>query len=82
MRVGQPNRLDEKRTPWPNFGSSFYMFLLVPLSLPYVNWASQKGCLLHPRFSLWSLDLPLFIFMGFSLLCRLATTILDFLFLF
>ena len=36
--------------------------LLSTLSLPYVNWASQEGCLFHLRFSLWSWssDLPLF----------------------
>ena len=40
---------------------SLYAFLL-PLSLPYVNWASQEGCLLHARFSLQSSDLPFFCF--------------------
>ena len=42
----------EKRGLRLNFGSSFYMFFLLPLSLPYVNWASQGGCLVHLRFSL------------------------------
>ena len=46
-------------------------------SLPYVNWASQEGCLFYLRSSLWSSDLPLFYFHGFSFLCLLATTILD-----
>ena len=43
----------------------FYMYFLLLLSLPCVNWASQQSCLFHLRFSLRSLDLPLFYF------CRL-----------
>ena len=39
-----------------------YMFFLLPLSLPYINWASQEGCLFYLRSSLWSSDLPLFYF--------------------
>ena len=39
------------RPPWL-FGFSFYMFYLLPLGLPYVNWASQECCLYHPRSSL------------------------------
>ena len=64
MRMGRPKRLEKKRNPWLNFGSSFYLLFLLPLSLPYVNWASQEGCLLHLRFSLQSSDLPLFYFRG------------------
>ena len=47
-----------ERDPWPS-DSSFYMFFSSP-------WAcsSQEGCLFHLRFSLWSLDLPLFYFCG------------------
>ena len=41
-----------------------YVFLL-PLGLPYVNWASQECCLFYLRSSLWSSDLPLFYFCGF-----------------
>ena len=58
VRAGQPKRRKEKRGQRPNSGSSFYMSFLCPLSLPYVNWASQEGCLCHLRFSLWSSDLP------------------------
>ena len=47
-----------------NLGSSFYMFCLLPLSLPYVNWASQECCLFYLRSSLQSSDLPLFYFRG------------------
>ena len=82
MRACWPKRPEEKRGPQPNFDSSFYMFFLLPLGLPYVNWASQECCLFYPRPSLWSLDLPLSIFMGFSLPFLLSTTILDSLFLF
>ena len=79
MRTGRPKRCKEKRSPQLNFGSSFYMFFffLLPLSLPCVNWASKEGCLFYLRFSLRSSDLPLFYFWGLSLLCLLATTILD-----
>ena len=44
------------------FGSSFYMFFLLPLGLPCVNWTSQERCLFYPRFSLQSSNLPLFYF--------------------
>ena len=41
-----------------------YFFFLLPLSLPYVNWASQKGYLFHLRYSILPLDLPLFNCLG------------------
>ena len=40
----------------------FYMFFLLPLGLPYVNWGSQECCLFYLRSSLWSSDLALFYF--------------------
>ena len=64
VRVGRTKRRDEKRSPWPSFGSSFFMFFLLPLSLPFVNWDSQEGCLFYLRFSLRSSNLPLFYFQG------------------
>ena len=77
MRMGRPKRLEEKRNPWLNFGSSFYLLFLLPLSLPYVNLASQEICShSSPQTFLCS------IFVGFSLHCLLATTILDSFFLF
>ena len=51
----QANPIDKKRRERLNCGSSFYVFLL-PLSLHYVNWAIQEGCLFHLRFSLRSSD--------------------------
>ena len=62
----------QRESPQP-FGFSFYMsfFSLLPLGLPYVNWASQECCLFSLRSSLWSLDLPLFYF------CLLVTAILG-----
>ena len=45
-----------------DFGSSFYIFCLLLLSLPCVNLASQEGCLFYLRSSLQSSDLPLFYF--------------------
>ena len=62
VRADRPERLEEKRNPWLNFGSSIYTFVSSPLSLPFVNWASQESCLFYLRFSLQSLDLPLFYF--------------------
>ena len=67
----------------PILAPLFIHFFLLPLSLTYVNWASQEGCLFYLRFSLWSLDFPLFYFSwAFPLLCLLATSILDAFFLF
>ena len=51
-----------RRDPPSSILAPLICFFLLPLSLPYVNWASQEGCLLHPRFSLWSSHLPLFYF--------------------
>ena len=42
----------------------FICFFLLPLSLTYINWASQESCLFYLRFSLQSSDLPLFYFCG------------------
>ena len=63
-RLADPKDTKRRETesePWP-FGSSFYMFFLLPLSLPYVNWASQERCLFYLRSSLRSSDLPLIYF--------------------
>ena len=57
VRAGQPKRRDGL-----SFGSPFDTLFLLALSQPYVNWAGQEGCLFHPRFSLWSWDIPLFYF--------------------
>jgi len=64
MRACWPKRHKEKKGPWPNFGSSFYMFFLLPLGLPSVIWGSQEGCLFYLRSSFQSSDLPLFYFHG------------------
>ena len=42
----------------------FYLFFLLRLGLPFVNWASQECCLFCLRSSLPSSDLPLFYFHG------------------
>ena len=65
-----------------SFGSSFYTFFLLPLGLPYVNWASHECCLFYLRSSLQSSDLPLFYFLRLSPSWSLATAILDSVFLF
>ena len=65
MKSCRPKRLEEKREKDPRpFGSSFYMFFLLPLGLPCVNFASQECCLFYLRSSLRSSDLPLFYFPG------------------
>ena len=74
MRAGRPKEHEEKRSPLSpalNFGSSLCLLFLLPLSLPYVNWASQEGYLFYLRFSLFLCS----IFLGFSLLCLLAPPI-------
>ena len=68
-REGGPTQKKRREVPLLNFGSSFYMFFLLPLSLPCVNWPGQEGCLFYLRSSLRCLDLPLFYFCGL-----LATT--------
>ena len=42
----------------------YIFFFFLSLGLSYVNWASQECCLFYLRFSLRSLDLPLFYFHG------------------
>ena len=73
--------MKRREAPSSIFGSSFYMFFLLLLSLPYVKWSSQVDCFTlgphsGPRTFLCS------IFAGFSLLHLLATAILDSFFLF
>ena len=70
---GRADPKDTNRSPWLNFGSSFYVFLL-PLSLPYVNWASRRAGfyfffspevltpVLRPSFVLFSWAFPFFVF--------------------
>ena len=78
-REGEPTQKiwREERGPRLNFGSSFYMFFILSLSLPYVNWSSQEGCLFHLRFLLKSQTFLCSVFTGFSLLYLLPTAILD-----
>ena len=65
----------EERESQP-FGSSFHMFIL-PLGLPYINWASEECHLFYLRSSLGPWTFLCSIFAGFSLPCLLATAILD-----
>ena len=52
-----------------------YMFFLLPLSLPYVNWAIQEGCLFHLRFHFYEIFLSLsFSHHHFGLLFPILTT--------
>ena len=66
--LGQADPKDAKRKEAPRsiLAPLFICFFLLPLSLPYVHWASKEGCLFCLRSSLWSSDLPLFYFHGLS----------------
>ena len=80
VRAGWPKRCEKK--PPTQFWLFFLYVFLLTLSLPCVNWAGQEGYLFYLRFSLWGPRTFLCsIFMGFSLPCFLATTILDSFFL-
>ena len=82
MRACWPKRPEEKRGPQPNFGSSFYMFFLLPLGLPYVNWASQSAvCSTWGPHSIPQTFLCS-IFTDLTLPCLLATAIPDSFFIF
>ena len=73
----QKTRGEEKNPPYPSSVLAplflcvcvcvcvlFFFFFLLPLSIPYVNWASHEGCLFYLLFSLQYSDLPLFYFPG------------------
>ena len=63
---GHAHPKDTKRRKAPSpILAPLFMFFLLPLGLPYVNWASQEYCLFYLRSSLQSWDLPLFYFCGF-----------------
>ena len=82
MRACWPKRHEEKRErererdPQP-FGSSIYIFFLLPLDLLYVKWASQECRLFYLRSSLQSSDLPLFYFHGLCPSLSFSHQILD-----
>ena len=82
IRARQPKRREEKRGPQPKVGSSCNMFFLLPLGLPYVNWASQECCLFYLRFPTPVLGPSFVLFLRAQLPCLLATAILDSFFLF
>ena len=81
QRIWRKERARERESPSP-LAPVFICFFLLPLDLPYVNWASQEcfcstwGPHSSPQTFLCS------IFQGFSLPCLLATAILDSFFLF
>ena len=56
----------ERQIETPGPLTTLFMFFLLPLGLPYVNWASQGCCLFYLRSSLQSSDPPLFYFPGLS----------------
>ena len=60
---GRANPKDAKRRETSgSILALLFMFFLLPLSLPYVNCASQESYSFSLRFSLWPSDLPLFYF--------------------
>ena len=73
-----------QRRPQSVLASSFYMFVSPILSLPYANWASQEGDVFVSPEVLTPVHGFAFapFSQAFSLLCLLATTILDSFFLF
>ena len=92
MRACRPKRCEEKRErkracalererPLAPLAPLFICFLL-PLGLPYVNWASQESCWFCLRSSLWCSDLPLFYFCGLFPSFSFSHVILDSFFLF
>ena len=60
-----PKDLKKREAPGSILAPLFKCFFLpnpYPPSVPYVNWASQEGCLFYLRSSLRFSDLPLFYF--------------------
>ena len=64
VRAGWPKRWEEKHLAqfWLLFLFYLFIYFLLPLNLPCVNWASQEGCLFYLRPSLQSSNIPLFYF--------------------
>ena len=74
-------KTQREETPQAQFWLLFLYVFPPPLSLPYVNWNTWDGCFnWGPHSCPWTF--LCFIFVGFCLLCLLATTILDSFFLF
>ena len=59
-RPTQKKQREERGSILASLFICFFFFSLLPLNLPYANWASQEGFLLLLRFSLWSSHVPLF----------------------
>ena len=74
---GLTEKTQEKRHPWPNFGSSFYMIFPPP-----PESAKQEGCFFTWDSHSGHWTFLCFIFRGFLLLCLLTTAILNYIFLF
>ena len=77
-----PKDTKRRKAPSSILVPLFVCFFLLPLSLPCVNWASQKAVSFTwgPYSGPWTFLCSVFV--GFSLLCLLATTLLDSFFLF
>ena len=56
---------------------TFTLYVYLSLGLSYVNWGSQECCLFYLRSHSGPRTFFCSIFSGFSLLCLLATAILD-----
>ena len=64
LEGGPSQKTQREERSEAQFWLLFSCFFLLSLSLPYVNWTSQEGCLFHLRFSFQSSRLPLFFFCG------------------
>ena len=65
LQQGHADSEDEKRREReraPSPLAPLFICFLLPLGLPYGNWASQECCLFYLRSPLWSSDLPFFSF--------------------
>ena len=82
MRVGQPKRHEGKRSTLLNFGSSFYVFFPPPPEPALCKLGHPGGLFVLPEVLTLVQTFLCSLFLGFSLLCLLATAILDSFFLF
>ena len=69
-REGRLTQKSEEK-PLAQFWLLFLRFFFLPLSLSYVNWASQEGCLFYLRLLLQSSDLSLFYAWAFPFVFQL-----------
>ena len=79
---GKADPKEAKRKEKRSILAPLFMSFLLPLTLPYINWANQEGFLFHLMFSLQSSDLPLLYFHGLYPVLSSSHCILNSFFLF